>query len=291
MSTACHPQTDGQTERVNATLEQYVRCYIDELKDNWAPLLSSAEFAYNNAAHEGTKNSPFFLKYGRHLRAGPTLLKDIQRTIDMDNIMWNRIQAQEQARAALQIAADRMKWYYDKYVQMVPFKEGDQVMLDLKDYQKSGQKLAPKYYGPFTIAEKLSSVTFRLEWPARLTHIHPVFHASKLVPYNEPQFAGQKYTMPAPDIIDGEEEFEVEKILESRRTGRQRKLQYYVRWKGYGRNDDSWEPYDNLGHAQDAIKEFYDSHPKAIRTITATTFCVPVDEQHCSVSVYVFHHH
>lgn len=93
------------------------------------------------------------------------LTKDLRRTDDMDDIMWNRIQAQEQAKAALQIAADRMKWYYDKYVQKVPFKEGNQVMLDLRDWQKSGRKLAPKYYGPFKITEQLSLVTFRLEWP------------------------------------------------------------------------------------------------------------------------------
>lgn len=116
MSTAYHPQTDGQTEQVNQSIEQYIRCYVDELQDNWAPLLSSGEFAYNNAAHEGMNNSPFFVEYGRHLRAGPTLTKDLQRSEDMDDIMWNHIQAQEQAQAALQLAAERMKWYYDKYV-------------------------------------------------------------------------------------------------------------------------------------------------------------------------------
>lgn len=160
----------------------------------------------------------------------------------------------------------------------MPFKEGNQVMLDLRDCKKSGGKLAAKYHGPFTIAEQLSPVTFRLEWPVRLTKIHPVFHASKLVTYNEPQFAGQKYTMPKPDIIDGNEEFEVEKILKTRCTGRTKKLQYYVRWKGYGRNDNSWEPADNLAHAQDAISEFYKTHPQAIQTVSATIYGMAEDE-------------
>jgi hypothetical protein len=273
MSTAYHPQTDGQTERVNQTLEQYLRCYVDELQDDWARLLSSAEFAYNNSAHEGTKTSPFYLEYGRHLRAGPTIVKDLQRS-EMNDIMWNRHQAQEQAKASLQLAAERMKWYYDKKVQNVPFKEGDQVMLDLRDRLKAGHKLGPKYYGPFRIAEKLSEVTFRLEWPERLHKMHPVFHASKLVSYNEPQFKGQKYTMPLPEIIDGDEEYEVEKILKSRRTGRGKRLQYYVRWKGYGPNDDTWEPVENLQHAQEAVKEFYNRHPQAIRTMSATIFAL-----------------
>lgn len=277
MSTAYHPQTDGQTERVNQTLEQYLRCYVDGVQDNWARFLSSAEFAYNNAAHEGTKTSPFFLEYGRHPRAGPTLIKDLKRS-DINDIMYQRQQAQEQAKAALQLAAERMKWYHDKSVQKVPFKEGDQVMLDLRDWQKSGRKLAPKYYGPFTIAEKLSNVTFRLEWPDRLIKIHPVFHASKLVPYTKSQFKGQQYPLPPPDIIDGEEEWEVEKILKSRRTGRNKKLQYFVRWKGYGPDEDNWEPAENLKHAQEVIKEFYELHPHAVRAMAPTILCISKDD-------------
>ena len=64
MTTAYHPQADGQTERVNQILEQYLRCYVDYNLYNWSRLLSTAEFAYNNQAHEGTKESPFFLEYG-----------------------------------------------------------------------------------------------------------------------------------------------------------------------------------------------------------------------------------
>lgn len=86
MSTTYHPQTDGQTEKVNQTLEQYLHCYIDYQQDNWSRLLSLAEFAYNNATHEGTKESPFFLEYGWHPRAGPTLTKEVHQA-DLDDIM------------------------------------------------------------------------------------------------------------------------------------------------------------------------------------------------------------
>ena len=116
--------------------------------------------------------------------------------------MRNRLEAQEHAKAALQLAAERMKWYHDKYVQQVPFKVGDKVMLNLKDYQKSGKKLSAQHYGSFEIKEQLLPVTFKLKQLERLVRIHPVFHASKLSPYTEASFEGQKPTLPPPDLID-----------------------------------------------------------------------------------------
>jgi len=134
MSTAYHPQTDGQTERINQSLEQYLRCYVDYNLSNWSNLLPSAEFAYNNQAHEGTKDSPFFLEYGRNPRAGPSLVKESPQR-DLNDLTYKRQEALEQAKAALTLAAERMKWYYDKKVQSVPFKVGNKVLLNLKDYQ------------------------------------------------------------------------------------------------------------------------------------------------------------
>ena len=78
MSTAYHPQTDGQTERVNQSLEQYLRIFTEHRPDNWATLLSTAEFAYNNAAHESTGLSPFFIEHGWHPRMAP----DVQEAFE-----------------------------------------------------------------------------------------------------------------------------------------------------------------------------------------------------------------
>jgi len=114
MSTAYHPQTDGQMEHVNQTLEQYLRCYVNYNLSNWSDLLPSAEFTYNNQAHKGIKESPFYLEYGRHLRAGPILVKEsLQR--DLNDLTYKRQDALEQAKAALTLAAERMKWYYNTY--------------------------------------------------------------------------------------------------------------------------------------------------------------------------------
>jgi len=134
MSTAYHLQTDRQIECLNQVLEQYLRCYIDYNLSNWSDLLPSAEFAYNNQAYKGIKESLFYLEYGRHLRAGPILVKELPQR-DLNDLIYKRHKALEQAKAALTLAAERMKWYYNKKVQSVPFKVSDKVLLNLKDYQ------------------------------------------------------------------------------------------------------------------------------------------------------------
>ena len=87
ISIAYHPQTDGQTKRVNQALEQYLQCYVDYNLNNWLDLLPSAEFAYNNQAHKGIKESLFFLEYGRHPRVGPILVKESPQR-DLNDLMY-----------------------------------------------------------------------------------------------------------------------------------------------------------------------------------------------------------
>ena len=171
-------------------------------------------------------------------------------------MMQTRQQAQEQAQAALKLAAECMKWYYDKGVQQVPFKVGDKVLLDLRNYQTTERSLQPRYEGPFEIIEKLSDVTFRLKMPSAYRAIHPVFHASKLVTYNESTIPGQKPPPPKPVTIKNTDEWEVEKILQHRIDSRTGKTEYFVQWKGFSRGDNSWEPTENLQNAQEKIQEY-----------------------------------
>ena len=132
MSTAYHPQTDGQTERVNQSLEQYLRIFCSHRQDDWAQLLPTAEFAYNNATHESTGLSPFFVEYGYHPRMAP----DVKEVLDhpsLEDLFRDRTEAREQAKASIALAAERMKWYFDLHKSKVPFKVGDKVMLKGKD--------------------------------------------------------------------------------------------------------------------------------------------------------------
>ena len=103
-----HLQIDGQTEQVNQVLEQYLWCYVDYNLSNWLDLLSSTEFVYNNQAYEGIKESPFFLEYGKHPRAGPILVKEsLQR--DLNNLTYKQQEVLEQAKAVLTLAAERIQ--------------------------------------------------------------------------------------------------------------------------------------------------------------------------------------
>ena len=137
------------------------------------------------------------------------------------------------------------------------FKLNDQVWLELKHLALPHQskKLAPKCVGPFCITKVISPVAFQLGLPSSW-HIHDVFHASLLTPYHETTAYGPNFIRPPPDLIDGEEEYEVEAVLNHRMFGRRRQVQYLIKWKGYPHSDNTWEPLENI-HAEDLIKAYH----------------------------------
>ena len=120
-------------------------------------------------------------------------------------------------------------------------------------------KLAPKRYGPFKIIKAISPVAYRLQLPLAWT-IHNVFHASLLLPYSETPAHGPNFSRPPPDLIDGEEEYEVESIKAHRYSGRNKRLQFLIHWKGYPESDNTWKPADSV-HAPDLVKEYKQRTP------------------------------
>ena len=164
-------------------------------------------------------------------------------------------QRREQAVEALNKTAEKSGTPSAQY------NTGDQVWLEGKNLQLPHQvtKLAPKRYGPFKIIKEISPVAYRLQLPPTWT-IYDVFHASLLSPYHETPSHGPNFSRPPPDLIGGEEEYEVESIRSHRYFGRNKKLQFLIRWKGYTPSDDTWEPADSV-HAPDLVKEYKQRTP------------------------------
>ena len=123
------------------------------------------------------------------------------------------------------------------------FTPGDKVWLDAQHLKLRvpSKKLAPRRYGPFKVLKRISPVTYRLLLPSQIK-IHNVFHVDLLTPYVEMQAYGENYPQPPPEIIDREEEYEVEMIIDDRylRQGWKKKRQFLVKWKGYPDSENSW---------------------------------------------------
>ena len=137
------------------------------------------------------------------------------------------------------------------------FQEGDVVWLDGKNlpFNVPSKKLAPKRYGPFKIEKKISPVAYRLALPDYM-RVHPTFHIDLLTPYKETDQYGPAFTPPPPDMIDGQEEQEIEGILDVRRKGRGRKLQYLIKWKGFPSSENEWVAKEDM-HADELINQFH----------------------------------
>ena len=115
-----------------------------------------------------------------------------------------------------------------------------------------------KREGPFLITEVLSLLTYKLQIP-KVWNIHPVFHASLLLPYHKNDIYSPNFPRPPPDLIIGEEEFEVQQILHHR--GSIRQCFFLIQWKGYMAEEDSWIPEKDLSHAKDILKDYKKSNP------------------------------
>jgi hypothetical protein len=226
MSTAYHPETDGQTERVNQTIEVMLRFYVNYHTDNWDQFLDLVEYSYNNQVNASTTMSPFYANFGYLPTALWTTPSDSFQTIN------------QQIHDTLTHAQANYTATANKKRKNLEFKEGDLVYLSTKNLPLPGtRKLSPCYLGPYEILQKYGSA-YKLKIPATWK-IHDVFHVS-LLKEDPPASELRKPEPPPPDpvLIDGNEEFEVETILDDHLYYHAR--QYLVKWKGYP--DPTWEP-------------------------------------------------
>uniref|UniRef100_A0A8C5P6E7 Uncharacterized protein n=1 Tax=Leptobrachium leishanense TaxID=445787 RepID=A0A8C5P6E7_9ANUR len=239
LSSAFHPQSNGQTERVNQWLEQYLRCFTTYLQDNWHTLLPSAEFSYNSQFHDSIKNTPFFVNFGYH----PSLLPDLPSMGSVPSVNDRILQLQDCHRhlqTVIKETQQTQKIQADRRRRPPPsYQVGQKVWLSTRHLRLScpTKKLGPKYIGPFPIVIVYSPVHVRLELPPSMK-VHPVFHVSLIKPHVSDTLFRRPLAPPGPLLVDGEEEFEVEDVLDSRYH--RRRLEYLIQWKGYGPEERSW---------------------------------------------------
>jgi hypothetical protein len=256
ISTAYHPHTDRQSERSNQWLEQYLRFWVNEHQDNWVQYLPLAEFAHNNWTNESTCESPFQVLMGYHPRTDWTGTQSaiLRVTTRLEQYNEARRKAQELMRQAQQ------SWVRNR--DTPKYQVRDQVWLEGRHLRTNQPttKLAPKHHGPFKVIQVMSPINYQLELPTQWS-IHDVFHTDLLTPYRKMPTHSTNYQRPPPDLIEGVEEYEVKKVLDSRRYGCGCKLQYLVAWKGYPDSDNQWVNWDDAEGAQEAIREFKCSNP------------------------------
>jgi hypothetical protein len=228
MSTAFHPQTDGQTERMNRTMQTMLRAYAEKREDweEWLPFVAAA---YNSSPQESTQRSPFEMNFsdGRSINplqwalerkpegaSGRGVSVEAEKTLDEMKVMWDEV------RARLVVEQARQKEIADRRRREVKYEVGDSVWLSTKNLTTYQGKLMDKWVGPYVVKEvKSNGVSVELDLRGELGKVNPVFHVSRVRPYvvSEYEWPGrQEPNRPAPELVGDQTEWEVEKVVDKR---------------------------------------------------------------------------
>jgi hypothetical protein len=245
-STAWHPWTDGQTERANQTFKTFLRHFVLDQQDDWAKLLPIAELVLNSSIFASLGYSPFFLQHAFHPRTNifhrGSMVPAAERWLE------SLVAVQETLIDNVRAAKEYQKHYFDKGVQEGPtYEKGDWVWLLRRNIAttRPSTKLYFKRLGPFRVDLPMANNAYRLILPKDLSRLHPVFHASLLLPFFDPKsFPGRIGSKaprgPASLNTDFWNKQDVELILGYRSPARNCH-EYLVRWRGGLAADDSWE--------------------------------------------------
>ena len=208
LSMVFHPQTDGQTERINQELEQYLRMFIDYRQEQWPDWLGTAEFAYNNKVYSSTKTLSFKVNYRQDPRMGFEMRKK-GKYKGAEKFVIKMKEVQKEAKVALGKVQKKMRKYADRKREEVDeYKVGDLVMLSTKDlkYQMIGrrtEKLMEQFVGHYKVKKIVSANVVELKLLSTI-RIYPVVNISKIHRYIG-QVEGQRKKQLAPVIIKEEE--------------------------------------------------------------------------------------
>ena len=253
-STAFHPQTDGQTERMNQVLESYLRCFINTEQTNWPILLPTAQFATNNAINSTTALTPFKALYGYdpnfQLRAedGTSREEVPATTARLEKLQELR----EKLQKAWRKASESQAKHYNKRHEPIQFRKGQFVALSTRNLRlkSPSRKLAPNFLGPFRVLDKVGKQAYRLALPEQYSRLHNVFPISLLQEWHQ---RNDSETLPMPELED-DDEWEVEEVRGEKKF--QNELHYLVKWKGWPSEYNQWVPLSDMGNAKGIITKF-----------------------------------
>jgi hypothetical protein len=265
MSTAYHPQTDGQTERVNRVLQEMLRHYVYDHHELWHLRLPYAEFAINNTVSASTGHTPFYLNYGEHPATPLThMIPNIDDVPQAADTISKIAEALDSARNKMEAAQRRQAYYANSSRREQTFNVGDKVWLRTANYmdrmrkhvagnKQASLKLLPRYLGPLEITHKYSDLVYRLSLPAAWSGIHSVFHISQLQAYREStRFKHSKPPPKAgPTVVRHALSAEsVSAVLGRKYYGYTSELghqyRYYVKWVGQPDSSNQWVQEDDV---------------------------------------------
>jgi transposase InsO family protein len=268
-STAYHPETDGQTERMNKTLHEYIRSYIGPTHGNWAEHVHMAQFALNNSYSPSIGASPFYFVLGFHPKVPHTHLlhEDADSNPDAASFALARNNDMLAAQQCLARARSRMKVQYDRNRVPVHLAAGSEVVLSTRNLRLRGcAKYLPRYVGPFRVIEAVgprSDATivpnaYRLDLPAGW-NIHPVFNINLLKPYTRGG-PGLQHLHPLPDLLD-DYSYVIESIV-AHEIDKQslHGIRYMVHLHATPDDSDMWEDEATLSAQCPALLDAYKVH-------------------------------
>jgi hypothetical protein len=263
LSTSFHPETDGQTERTNRTLKQYLRIYCNYQQDNWVSLLPMAQLAHNNKQSEATGHTPFFANHGRHPNLfertlpGPKAERALTKTADMKNTY-------DKMRESIKRAQDSSIQHANKKRKTAPqLKKGDKVYLLTSNFRtkRPNKGLDHVKVGPFLIAKKNGPVTYTLDLP-KDSKIHPRFHVKRLEPADPAtplqrtfHYEPEEDTIFFVEDLKGYREFRGQDPQDSDLY-----QEWLVKWRGYPESENTWEPEANLQTCQQELRKYRKQH-------------------------------
>lgn len=261
LTSGYHPQSNGQTERKIQEIGRFLRTFCHDRQNSWNQFLGWAEYAQNSLRQGSTGLTPFQCVLGFQpplfpWSGDPSDVPAVDHWFRESEGVW------DSAHHHLQRAVRRQRITADVHRSPTPtYTPGQKVWLSTRDIRLRlpCRKLSPRFVGPFTILEQVNPVTYKLQLPAQYK-IHPTFHVSLLKPHcpsvsPEP---GLVEDPPLPLIMDEGAVYSVHEILNSRRRGG--RLEYLVDWEGYGPEERSWVPRDDILDPI-LLEEFHASHP------------------------------